>query len=331
MKIGSAKYGGEYKRKTYAKLKDGEAMYRILPPLGDLADKGIWSVFWNVHYGYTNSQGKLRTFASPLVRNRKTRMIEVPDAALERIERLKAQLEEAKKSGNKDLANKLTALVSGPKPKFNMDKNHYMNAVDASGNIVILQLRHKAKQALDIEIAALRDKGVDPLGVNTGRYFVFRRTGMGLDTTFKVSVAQETINVPGVGEVKRDIVHALSQDLISRLEGEAGQLSSLYKTPSSAEVARIVTEGPLAVDAILDTRSAAAEEVVVDDVEDMEVPSTTTSPGIDFAKIAQQQTVVQAPVAVAPVAVAPAPAPVAAPAAPVAAMSDEEFLKSMGL
>jgi hypothetical protein len=318
MKIGSAKYGGEYKKKTFAKLKEGEAMYRILPPLGDLADKGVWSVYWNVHYGYTNSAGKLRTFASPLVKNSKTKMIEVPDAALERIQKGKAQLEEAKKAGNAELASRLTVLFSGPKPKFNMDSNHYMNAVDASGNIVILQLRHTAKKLLDIEIKALRDKGIDPLAVDTGRYFTFRRTGMGLDTEFKVSVAQETINLPGTNEeVKRDIKHTLTQELIARLEAEAGDLDSLYKTPSAAEVAQIVAEGAPAVDRILDAKGASAGDEV--DADEATTPAAQAKPA------AATQSVVRPPVS-APVAAA---APKAAAPTPVSNMSDEEFLKSI--
>lgn len=331
MKIGSAKYGGEFKKKTYAKLKDGEQMFRILPPLGDLADKGVWSVFWNVHYGYTNSAGKLRTFASPLVENRKTKMIEVPDAALERIQKLKGQLEAAKIAGNAELASKLTALVGGAKPKFNMDKNHYMNAVDASGQIVILQLRHKAKKALDIEIGLLRDKGIDPLAPSTGRFFVFRRTGMGLDTTFKVSVAQKTIEIPNVGPVQQDIVHVLDATLISRLAGEAADLDRLYKTPTSAEVARIVAEGPIAVDAILDAKGGAVEEM---DEETLTEAVATLSPETKAHLEAALASVAPAAqptqTAVQPAYVAPTPA--AKPATPaVASMTDEEFLKSMGL
>ena len=67
MKLGQAKYGGEYVKKNNYKLKDGEQVYRILPPMGELAEQGRWSVFYNVHFGYKNSEGKLRPFQSPEV------------------------------------------------------------------------------------------------------------------------------------------------------------------------------------------------------------------------------------------------------------------------
>src|ERR1700677_1411907 len=117
MKIGKAKFGGQTSRK-YFKLADGEQAYRILPPLGELADQGRWSVFHSVHYGYKSTDGKQKPFLSCEVKNRKNGMIEVPDAAKERITSLKAKYEEAKKSGNKAVADKLEALV-GQKGMYN--------------------------------------------------------------------------------------------------------------------------------------------------------------------------------------------------------------------
>src|SRR5271155_5530075 len=112
-KIGKARYGSSVSQRKYFKLKDGEQAFRILPPLGELADAGRWSVFHSVHYGYKTSDGKQKPFLSPEVKNRKTNMVEVQDAAKERIETLKAKYEEAKKSGNKAVFDKLHELV-GP-------------------------------------------------------------------------------------------------------------------------------------------------------------------------------------------------------------------------
>src|SRR5271156_1391683 len=94
MKLGKAKYGAG--KKTYFKLKEGDSIYRILPPLGELADDGIWSLYYKINYGYTNVSGKSRAFESSLVKNRKSEMIEVPDAAVERLDKLKGSLEAAK-------------------------------------------------------------------------------------------------------------------------------------------------------------------------------------------------------------------------------------------
>jgi len=336
MKLGKAKYGTEYTKRKYWGLKDGEATFRILPPMGDLADKGIWSQFYNVHYGYKNSKDQMRVFQSPLVKNRKTKMIEVPDAALERIEQLKAKLEEAKKNGDKAMVEKLDKLV-GQKGQFNLDNNHYVNAMDTQGNIGILKLRHRAKNALDATIKRLREQGVDPLSAEDGRFFVFRRSGTGLDTTFQVDILQETLEVNGVGKVKRDLVHKLTDDIVTRLGNEAAKLDQLFKRPTSEQVARIVKEGGRAVDEILDAKvDTSTEQAIEDDFENEESTQSASVP----TQTALTTTLTALPVTVtaAPVQeVAPPAAPKAAPvvttttAESVQQMSDEEFLKTLGL
>lgn len=345
MKIGKASYGGGNK-KTYFKMKDGDNVYRILPPMGELADKGIWSVFYNVHYGYKNSDGKLRPFQSSLVKNFKTKMIEVPDPALERIEKLKAQLEKAKKAGDTAMVSKLNEFV-GQKGQFNLDNNHYVNAIDAQGNIGILKLRHRCKVALDATLKKLREKGVDPLSVDNGRYFVISRSGMGLDTTFQVSVLTKTINVPSVGDVQQEVVHVLEEPIIARLATEAADLSKLFKKPTPDQIARIVAEGASAVDEILDGKgpnaagSGGGEEY--DDSGDYEdvgavsaasaVPTVAASAGLTTsAPVAPA--VIQTATPVAPTVQATttvATPPVTAAAAALTNMNDEDFLKYLDL
>ena len=344
MKIGKAKYG--FTTRKYFKLKDGEALYRILPPLGNLADDGRWSVYYSVHYGYKNTTGKPRAFQSPEVTNRQTKMVEVPDAANDRIKKLKAELEKAKTAGNKPMIDKLTQLVGGQKPMYNLDRNHYMNVIDPQGNIGVLKLRHKAKVMLDAQIRKLRESGVDPLSIDNGRFFVFTRSGMGNETSFQVEVAQEKLMVTGVGEVKRDIVHQLSKELIDRLDGEAAELDKLFKALSSEDVARIVNDSDLLtgtskiVDEIFDTKSnssASSEEVYEDEDEDVSLTQVVA------AASAPTQTITEIPKVVAS-EVIPAKtesksvsnvevlsSPTKTTSQQVSDVSDDEFLKSLGL
>lgn len=265
VKMGKAKFNGEFKKKNHFKLKDGEQAYRILPPLFNLADEGKWSVFWNVHFGYRSTQNKMVTFQSPLQKNRKTRMVEVPDAALERIETLKAKMEAAKTAGNKVLFDALNELV-GQKGRFNIDNNHHMNVINENGEIGELKIRHRCKVALDLAIKTLRDKGIDPLSAENGRFFVFRRSGMGLDTTFQVSVKTKTLHVENVGDVEQAIVHVLTDDIIARLKEESFELDKLHRKPTSEEVASIVKESDLktgissAIDVVFASRTGSAPE-----------------------------------------------------------------------
>lgn len=340
--FGQSNYGGNFIKKEYRKLKDGEAVYRILPALGYLKKKGTWSVYYSTHYGYKNSEGKMRLFESPLVMNFKTKMVEVPDAALERIQTLKAMFDQAKKEGNKDLIAKLDPLV-GQKGQFNIDKNHHVNAIDLQGNVVILKLRYKAMQSLKQQIDILRDAGIDPLSADNGRFFVFRRSGMGLDTTFNVSVLKEKITTQEFGVVERDVVHVITKELSERLlttkDGgetfqykEVSELDKLYARPTSAEVARIVKEGPKAVDEIFDAKPSSGSTSGAVGGSQADDGSIDNEYGISTAPVAAaqqatvatvttttpvQQQVAAAPtpaavvtqtVTPAPVAVAPAPA-----------------------
>ena len=266
--FGKAKFGSN--KRTWFKLKDGDSTFRILPPMGDAAEDGRWSTYYKIHYGYKNSSGQMRTFESPEVRNRKTKMVDVQDAALERINALKAQLETAKASNNQELVKKLLNLVGGKKSRYNLDSNHYMNVVDLQGNIGILKIRHRAKLALDAQIKKLRDSGVEPLDPETGRFFTFSRSGNAMDTVYQVSVYKKRITIEGVGEVEQDVVHAITEDvarrcLVKNKDGsytykEAGQLDRLFKKPTSQEVTRIVMEGEKAVDEIFDSKSESAQE-----------------------------------------------------------------------
>lgn len=307
VKIGKAKFGGQNQQRKYFKLKDGEQAYRILPPLGELADQGRWSVFHSVHYGYKSTDGKQKPFLSCEVKNRKNGMIEVQDAAKDRITNFKAKYEEAKKAGNKVVEDALEPLV-GPTGMYNLDNNHYMNVKDAQGNIGILKIRHKAKLALEAEIKALNADGVDPLSVDNGRFFVFTRSGFARDTTFGVKVLKEKIEVPGVGRVERDVVDVLDDDTLNRLEAEAGELNKIFKQLTAEEVKQIVDGSDLktGVSPVLDKIFGKSAVVATE-------AGPTTEASTEPAAAAPQATA--APQAAAPQAPTPAPAPAAAQAA----------------
>lgn len=356
--FGKAKFGGN--KRTWFKLKDGDSVYRILPPMGDQQKDGRWSAFYGIHYGYKNSKGEMRTFQSPLIKNRKTKMVEVPDAALERIAQLKAKLEDAKEAGNKELVVNLLKLVGGQKSRYNLDNNHYMNVVDLQGNVGILKIRHKCKLALDTQIKKLRDAGVEPLDPESGRYFTFTRSGMGMDTVYQVSVYKKKIKVEGLGEVEQDLVHTITDELANRclVENsgpgprftykEAANLATLFKKPTAEEVARIVAEGEKAVDEILDAKTAndtGVTQEAEDDsgTEDDEAlapaaaapttTATTTAPPATTTTTAAAPPVTEtvAPAAkVTETKAAPASAPKTTAEA-VGEQTDEDFLKSLGL
>lgn len=351
VKIGNAKYGSTQKK--FWKLKDGDSVYGILPPIGDLAEDGVWSVYYKIHYGYKNAAGKARPFQSCLEENRKTKMVEVPDAACERLALLKGQLEAAKKSGNEKAKEALFKLVGGTKSIYNLDNNHYVNAIDLQGNIGVLKLRHKAFLALKAEIDALRKKNINPLGKENCRYFVFTRTGNAMETSFKVSVYKKTMNIEGVGEVEKDVVYSLTDDILDRLGSEAAKLDVIFKYPNSEQVAQIVKESNLTtgvspnIDEILGyTKSGATESEDVGDTAGDEDPfqeTTAVAKNATAATTTAQQatpaTTVQTKVETTPVVLEKPKTETTktAAAAPqttadnVNSMSDKDFLASLGI
>lgn len=355
--FGKAKFGGN--SRNWYKLKDGvNGPYRIIGPIGDLADDGKWSVYYKIHYGYKNSEGKMRTFESPEVRNHKTKMIDVKDAALQRINDLKTKLDQAQKAGNAELVEQLLKLVGGRKSRFNLDANHYLNVFDLQGNIGILKIRHRAYLALKAKIDELRSQGVEPLDPTTGRYFTFLRSGNGNETIYQVGVYKQKLQIEGVGEVEKDIVHNLLSDknrIFTRNEDgsfnykEAARLDRLFKKPTAAEVERIVNEGERAVDEIFDTK-AGVEQVEDVGMEDDEAPTpvatatpvvaapVVTAVPVTFTteQLAPKPPVTATVTQAAPEApkATPKVTPVAAPtttAQAVSSMSDEEFLSKLGL
>jgi hypothetical protein len=320
MKIGSANYDNKAKKRNYFSLEEGENVYRILPPLGNLADKGKIAVYYSVHWGYKNEEGRNRLFVSPEIINRNNKMVEVEDAAKERIKALRAKQEEFKQKGDMEAVKRLSTVLR----QYNLENKWHLNVMTLDGRIGLLKIPHKAKMALDAEIKSLVAKGVDPTSVDAGRFFVFKRVGTGSETSHSVSVYKEKINVEGVGEVERAVTSRLSEDVLSRLSSEAFELDSLYNRPSATAVRQIVEADARGdrslIDSLLNLGSKQGRA-------DSEGPSE------DEVEAEQAVAAPAAPVAPAQ-SVAPTVGTAAVAAAPTVnaeAMSDEEFLKSLGM
>ncbi len=366
MKIGSAKYGGGKKKFT---PKNGDNIYGILPPMGELADAGRWSVYYRVEWGFKDSDGKLKPFQDVRVVNRQTGMVDVESAAhLQRGQLIKNKedLLALFKAGQatQDQVKDATDLVK----RYNLDCKHYMNVITPTGEIGTLKIGHKAKLALDAAIQALRDQGVEPIGM-TGVYFNINRfipknaAGKEVyrDTTYTVTPYNENVQADVNGQtvtVQQRKEYILTDAIISRLPSEAEELSKLFPVVTAEDVQRFVTEGATAVDEILGkTEGATAETTAAPaaaaptPAPQAVAPAPTPAPQAVAPAPTPATTEVAAPVAetsatppvaeTAPAATTPAPAPeqpaaqattetTTAPTADPNTMSDEEFLASIG-
>lgn len=302
----------------------GSLVLRFLPPYGSLKKAGRWNQFYKVAFGYYDTKGKMRVFNSPEVYNFSTKMTEVPCAATNRAKKIRAAAEEARKSGNIELAEKLNEQSR----VFNVKKSYFVNAVDLQGNVGVIGLPTRMKKLLDAEINKLKAEGVDPIGITNGRFFVLTRTGTGNQTVHAVSVYKEKTEISGQ-KVEIEKTHTLTPSIVELIETSGADLGTLYVTPTSDEVRQMVEGGPAVVESIMDKyysdrggngASGRADAEIMDDEEDLAPPVTEAAP---LEKPVTLQT--KSPET-------PAEMPVAAMATTsLQEMSNDDFLKKMGL
>ena len=64
MKLGKPKH--EQNTKNYFAFRKDQNTFtlRILPPMGELAESGKWSVYHRVEFGHTGTDGRMKPFLS---------------------------------------------------------------------------------------------------------------------------------------------------------------------------------------------------------------------------------------------------------------------------
>lgn len=250
VKIGTPKYEKNTKNYFAFRKDQNNFILRILPPMGELADAGKWSVFHRVEFGYKTSEGRMKPFLSPRVVNYDN-MVEVESEAYKKRESFKAKAAQAKESGDLETEERFKKLLQ----QYNEDAKHYMNAVDLNGNVGLFKIGHRGYQALKTEIERLRSEGIDPIGVENGRFFVFSRSGKGRDTIYTVTEYKQkkeiTTNEGSKMIIDASYPHNLTESILSKLSTDAFELNKVYPSVTPEEEYRIVNEGPSAVDEIL--------------------------------------------------------------------------------
>jgi hypothetical protein len=242
-KVGTAKYAAA---KHSFKMKDGSQIYRILPPLGRLADEGIWSKFEAIHWGYKGNGGKFKPFRCPQVKQKK--MVVVPCA--ECILRAQRKADYDNQYKNLVEAKKMSADAAKTQLKplgdwleaHNCDKKHYLNVINPAGEIGRLPIPYKSFQSLQKAIGELLKKKVDPLAPDQGVWFDFNRSGTFNETVHTVSVVMEDVQV-GTETLQRIKKAPLTEAILKRLESEAWDLSDMFRSASPDDVARLVSSG----------------------------------------------------------------------------------------
>jgi hypothetical protein len=328
MEVGKAKYGSG--KNVFKVEKDKDNVFRVLPPLGKLAKKGRWYQYYRVEWGYKGTDGKQRPFQDVRKVNFNTKMVEVESAAHLRREAIKAKQEEIVKAFRAGTATKeQVEEIRDLSKRYNLDSKYYVNAVSLDGKIGLLKINSTQMNMLKAEIDKLLKSGIDPLGLEAGIYFNFTKsnaTGMVKDWTFSVAPHYEN---QADGSLRR-VTHTMDQTFIDRLSGEAFELSGMYPMLTPGQVEQLVKAG--------DNHGALVDEFLgkPTEAEAGLEESNETEAGLESAPVETQAE--SAPVESAPAAesapVETQAADTTAEAAPVGengeAMSDDDFLKSIG-
>lgn len=350
MKISNPGQQSSYKKKNYFSIKKGTQVFRILPAMGEAAERGKWYQYHEVHFGFRNATGRMFVFQSPEVRNQKNRqMIEVSDAAKERNSKIMAKIAEIKEAlkanPNHPESEKLQGQLSKLdeiRQRFNSEKRYYYNAMDANGNIGLLKLKTKEKAALEAVRKTMEaEEGVDPVKIE-GAFLTFTKSGDGqLESTVQVSGNYLQQQDAAGRKVRVLNTHTVDESMFAKLEAEAFDLLDLFSKPTAEEVKAMVDGGPEAVGAVMEryNRSFKAKESTQtsappvvdqtddetgddDDVDSLLSTSSTSAPPAAAPKV-EAKTEVKAETKQEPAKTETKTI--------VTEQSDDDFLKGMGL
>lgn len=281
---------GRYTKKTFFKFKSGTSLIlRVLPPMGELAEKGQWNKYYAVHFGFRGTDGKMLLFQSPQQKDKMSGDVVVRDVALDRIvskqeqqKKLKeALLQMASDSPKRPAVENALKEVNEFLEKYNLDKKNYINAIDLAGNIGALGLGYKDFNVLkDLREKLRQEEGIDIASVKGGIFLQFTKTGRGIDTVTTITPYLETIEENG-RKMKQYKAFPITEELFPKLEKEAHDLSNMYPVVTAEQVEQMVAGGPAAVDIVkkmVYKRSESAEKPHQDAVK------KAVSPNVDQEK-----------------------------------------------
>jgi hypothetical protein len=274
---GKPKYGSSTSSKT-AKIKEGDNIYRFLPPMHSFAEEGKWSNYVAIHFGYSGvdsqdaTKTRFRVFRCIQVKDFRSGMIleDCPECDL--IEKNKKALEEreaelivqfkAEGKDEKEIEELLESALGPDKgwlQSHNVDRKHYINAMTPDGReFVQVPISHRTKKQLDAVFKELQEsEGIDPLDIGQGVLINIKRSGKFRDAQDVVSVVKEKVDAEVNGKkVKLEQIklRPLTPEEAERALKECRDLATVGGLELTREQIKELTEcsgDPEEVDAII--------------------------------------------------------------------------------
>lgn len=240
---------GGTQKTTYFKIKEGSNLFRILPPFGALRSSKKWSQYYGIFF-LAGTSGKKKVVPTIFNKGRDGQITQ-HCPLYNKVQSLRAELETLKTSGN--VSEAVLEAKTAQLWELSLDKGHYVNAMDASGNIGVLKIKLSAFKILKERLEELREEGVNPIGVGpkNGIYFDFKRyKDESGKTTYGVDIATTSTRDADGGIIKKYKTGILDGADIERVAKECKDLSTLYKAKTVKEMEMLATLDPKAVDRV---------------------------------------------------------------------------------
>lgn len=202
--------------KKTGKVVKGDNEIRILPPMGDCAEDGIWRVFRVTHWGYSGvnkrdqSKTVMRPFRCIREKNRDSKMITQECPACVRYERLEEEAKEReaklRASGkNKDEIETAMTSIKKELQSLRPEARWYVNAFFADGSCGDFKMNHKDHMSRVMQFrkggngkkSVKEEYGYDLLDIDEGVWLNINRSGDGISPPDTVDVKRTEVEVPG--------------------------------------------------------------------------------------------------------------------------------------
>lgn len=355
MKIGTTNFSGGAKREWFSLKANEQNLFRVLPPLFSMAEKGQYAKYYASHSIWFKSkpEEKARPYHFQCIEkvNKETKLIDNHCPFCDQYRANKAQYDAGKERGIPK--EQLDAYNKSHVYPFQVEKKFYVNAVNTDNVVGLMPVGIKAFRALQDRLMDIRAQyqGLDATGMD-GVFLNFKKTQKfkgDRDTVYTVDTATETVNVNGQFQTTLKM-HSLTEKFISYLEQSARDLGSLFKEIGSEDMKALLSASDenkgILLERLFSRSESYTQETTIGGTNAVSV--NTVSVNHDGVKISSPES----QVAPAPVTFAPPPSaasfapPAAAPAvsaapnlsaapapmtpAPVASgtISDDEFLKA---
>jgi len=274
--FGKAKFGFDGPFTKYFKLKIGDNIYRIIPPIKSCIERGVWAVYHAVHYGYAGqdrrdpTKTKQRPFECVEVKDFRSGMVQVECAACnftnKWVERKNSVINEGKVAGKtKEQINAELEPINAQLKQYNTDKKFYLNVMNEAGEFGVLLLSYTTKRKkLDPRIEELRksEPGLDVTDPNEGIWLNFHREGAMLEAEDSVDPVWQMIEIPGTKERARVIKRAPLSEAQCKSALECPDLNEITTRISAEQVKMLVDSNhePDEIDRIFALSSPRSEE-----------------------------------------------------------------------